>query len=232
MLRQDSVISGYLHLIFRADSLIRFLKSMLFALGLSRGVGPAEIRFHRGVMGCAAVLVLFILCILPLPVAHAATVTLAWNSNSEPDLEGYVVYWNEDYAGPPYDYSDTLPEDDLDDPLHPKVKLTGLKKDSTYHIALTAYDTEGNESDFSREICVQVVNDIIELCSQSVGPVTGSSSSSGGSGGGGGGGACFISSALHNPPNDRLVQGILFTLAIICMGISAAKRRQKKGKNN
>jgi hypothetical protein len=130
-----------------------------------------------------------------LPAASAATVTLGWSPNDEPDLEGYVVYRNPEKPGPPYKYSDTLPEDDLADPLHPKLKLTGLKKDSTYHIALTAYDTEGNESNFSREVCVQVVNDIVELCSESVSPGTGSSSSSGG--GGGGGGGCFISTVEY-----------------------------------
>lgn len=57
----------------------------------------------------------FILCLAPLAsVASAATVTLGWESSSEPDLEGYVVYRNTGLSGPPYEYSDFLPEDEFD----------------------------------------------------------------------------------------------------------------------
>lgn len=241
---KNSVISEYLHLIFRPDSRVRFLNTFLFAPGLSRGIRLAdlpEIKF-RCVKRYASVFLLFVLCICPLPVANAATVTLAWNSNAEPDLEGYVVYWNEGYSGPPYEYSEKLPEDDLDDPLHPRLKLTGLKKDSTYHIALTAYDTDGNESDFSREACVQVVNDVIGLCSQSASPGTGSTSSSSGSGGGGGGGgSCFISGTFERqsfflaqnvtkPFIRSRVQAIIFLVLILIAaarpGLNKANRKK------
>jgi hypothetical protein len=134
-----------------------------------------------------------------LPLADAAKVTLGWDSNPEPDLEGYVIYRNEASAGPPYDDATTLPEDDLTDPLHPEVTLTGLKKGQEYHIALTAYNTEGVESSFSNDVCVEVVNNIAEPCIAGISPVASKSSSGsgGGSGGGGGGGACFITTASH-----------------------------------
>ncbi len=165
-------------------SVIRNLKSVL-------GLLPST--------SCILFFFLFLL-VLPLAfsfgpwasVADASKVTLGWDSNPEPDLEGYVVYRNAGSPGPPYDYSNTLPEDDLADPLHPKVTLTGLNPNKEYYIALTAYNTEGVESSFSNDVCVEVVNGIIELCSSSSSP-GGSTSSN--SGGGGGSGACFISTS-------------------------------------
>ena len=129
-----------------------------------------------------------------LPLADAAKVTLGWDSNPEPDLEGYVIYRNEASPGPPYDDATTLPEDDLTDPLHPEVTLTGLKQGQEYHIALTAYNTEGVESSFSKDVCVEVINNTAEPCIASISPVASKSSSGGG---GGGGGACFITIAGH-----------------------------------
>jgi hypothetical protein len=129
------------------------------------------------------------LTLCALPEANAKDLTIGWDANKEPDLEGYVVYRNVDAPGPPYDYSDTLPEDELANPLHPKATLTGLKEDRKYHVALTAYNTKGVESSFSNDLCVKVVNGIAELCSQGVGESAQVSSGSSG----GGGWACFIS---------------------------------------
>jgi hypothetical protein len=127
--------------------------------------------------------------------------TLGWSPNDEPDLEGYVVYRNTDEPGPPYKYSDEVSEDEFDDPLNPRLKLTGLKKDKKYYVALTAYNTEGTESSFSNEVCIKVIENAIQACSEAVSPSpeTSSSSSKSGGGGGGGGGACFITSVSDNP---------------------------------
>ena len=119
-----------------------------------------------------------------VPLADAAKVTLGWDSNPEPDLEGYVIYRNTASPGPPYDDATTLPEDDLTDPLHPEVTLIGLKQDQEYYIALTAYNTEGVESSFSNDVCVEVVNNTAEPCIASISPVPSMSSSGGGSSGG------------------------------------------------
>jgi PKD repeat protein len=40
----------------------------------------------------------------------------------------------------------------LTDPLNPRCKVTDLEKDVIYFFVVTAYDTEGNESDFSNII--------------------------------------------------------------------------------
>ena len=78
--------------------------------------------------------------------SYAVNVTFGWDPNDEPDLEGYRVYRNVGSPGPPYKYRTTLQEKNLDDPLNPMVTLTGLKEDTQYYVALTAYNTDGNES--------------------------------------------------------------------------------------
>ncbi len=128
---------------------------------------------------------------MPSASADAAKVTLGWDANTEPDLEGYVVYRNADDPGPPYDHVDELPEDELANPLQPEATLTGLGEGKEYHIALTAYNTEGVESSFSNDLCIEVVDGAAQLCSQSTTPGT---STSLGRGGGSGGG-CFIETA-------------------------------------
>jgi hypothetical protein len=124
--------------------------------------------------------------------SYAVNVTFGWDPNEEPDLEGYRVYHNVGSPGPPYKHRTTLPEEKLPDPLNPMATLTGLKERTKYFVAVTAYDADGNESRYSDDICVQVVDSAIEVCSSS-----GEGGSPGGSGGGagGGGGGCFISVA-------------------------------------
>jgi hypothetical protein len=192
---QKSANHPYFRLKFNPKSNI-LLSAMLFALCLPRGIRPADlpkVRFHRGAMRYTFILLFLVLCTL-IPAAHAAEVTLGWDSNPEPDLEGYVIHRNVGYPGPPYDYSDTMPEDDLADPLHPKATLTELREGNTYYIALTAYNTDGVESRFSNNVCVEVVNGVIEDCTASL-----AANSVSGNGSGGGysyyNGACFISAS-------------------------------------
>ena len=130
-------------------------------------------------------------------ICMAKKVTLAWDANSEPDIEGYVVYRNVASPGPPYKYADTLPEDDLANPLKPRVTLTGLNEHTEYFVAVSAYDTEGNESGYSDEVCIEIVDALIKNCSASISPSTTKSSS-----GGGGSGGCFISSAGIKAPTS------------------------------
>jgi hypothetical protein len=80
--------------------------------------------------------------------ASARTVSLAWDANSEPDLDHYVVYWgvapgiydynsvdNGDYIGLTTEYSVDIPDDG-----------------QAYFFAVTAVDETGLESDFSNEV--------------------------------------------------------------------------------
>ena len=114
----------------------------------------------------------------------AGQIILAWDPNAEPDLEGYVLYGKQESPGPPYDYIDTYPEVDLADPLNPSAVVTDLESDVTYYFAVTAYDTEGNESDYSNVVSV-LNNKIIDA----------DVDSDGDGGGGRSGGGCFIDTA-------------------------------------
>ena len=131
--------------------------------------------------------------------SYAVNVTFGWDPNDEPDLEGYKVHRNIGSPGPPYKYRTTLQEKKLADPLNPMVTITGLKEGTKYYVALTAYDADGNESSYSDDVCVQVVDSAIEMCSSSSGSTPSSSSSSGG---GGGGGVCFISTTCAQTSNS------------------------------
>jgi hypothetical protein len=169
--------------------------------------------------------IFFAVCAMPLSIAHAKALTIGWNSNDEPDLEGYVIYRNTNYPGPPYKHSDTLPEDKLEDPLHPRAKLTGLQEGKEYYIALTAYNTNGDESGFSNDICVEVVDNAIELCGASTSATVPTSSSGGDDGGGGSSFACFISAASHNPSDKNLLLYILITITALGLGIYGYKNK-------
>ena len=171
-----------------------------------------------------------------LPLANAAKVTLGWDSNPEPDLEGYVIYRNEASPGPPYDHSTALPEDDLTDPLHPEVTLTGLKQGQEYYIALTAYNTEGVESGFSNDVCVEVVNNTAEPCIASTSPVASTSSSGGG--GGGDSDGCFITTAGHKssmfakfiakPAIHSQVLALVFLLLVLIAAVKFGFKKARK----
>ena len=163
--------------------------------------------------------VLLIISLYPSP-SLAKTVTLGWDPNPEPDLDGYVVYRNVGSPGPPYKYSDTLPEDELADPLNPIITLTGLSDKKEYYIAVTAYDTQGNESDFSDDVCVEIVNSVINNCSASLSPNGGSSKS-----GGGGGGGCFISSAADE---SHGLPAIIYVVVLLGLVLSYKAWKLKK----
>lgn len=79
--------------------------------------------------------------------AHAATVTISWNQNTEDTLAGYRVYCGEKSC----DYE--IIDDAGDTTRH---TLNDLDEGKTYYFAATAYDIYGTESDFSEEISYTV----------------------------------------------------------------------------
>ena len=132
-------------------------------------------------------LVGLILCGLsfwPPVFALAADITLAWNPNNEPIINGYLMYYGV-YSGGPYDGEAALdgpspinvPLDSLTDPRAPRLTVHGLG-DGTYFFTATAYDTLGYESNFSNEVAARIVDGRVTVLT-----ISGSS----------GGGGCFIS---------------------------------------
>jgi hypothetical protein len=155
--------------------------------------------------------------------AYAVDVTLAWDPNTEPDLDGYTVYYSKGAPGPPYDYAGDLPLGDLADPDNPQVTLTELEELTNYYFALTAYDINGNESSFSSSICI-FIDGVVQECapdSEVGGDVGGDIGSAVGGGGSSGGGGCFIGASLDDaatvagPMKSIIVLSVTLTVGIL-----------------
>ncbi|MGD9288433.1 MAG: fibronectin type III domain-containing protein, partial [Desulfobacterales bacterium] len=95
-------------------------------------------------------------------VAHGASVTLAWDANSEPDLAGYKIYYGEasgeyseiiDIANNPSGWSSGCGS--VYDPFKTECcefTLKDLEEGEKYYLAAKAYDEDGNESAYSEEL--------------------------------------------------------------------------------
>jgi len=75
--------------------------------------------------------------------ASAASVNLAWDAVTAPDLAGYKVH----YGTASRKYSSTV-----DAGKSTTAAISGLQEGKTYFFAATAYDTKGNSSGFSNEV--------------------------------------------------------------------------------
>jgi hypothetical protein len=130
--------------------------------------------------------IFFLLCVsLMFPAysqeAHSAQVTLAWNTNSEPTVAGYRVY---------YGTASRVYGAVIDVGNWTNCVISGLQNGITYFFTATAYDAEGNESSFSTEISYTVP------AGASPSPDTSPATPSPG-GDSGGGGGCFIATAAY-----------------------------------
>jgi hypothetical protein len=76
-------------------------------------------------------------------VVYSAQITLAWDANSEPDIAGYKIYYGT--TSRIYDLS-------VEVGSYTSVTIADLIEGETYYFAATAYDADGNESDFSNEV--------------------------------------------------------------------------------
>ena len=163
-------------------------------------------------------LVLLLLLALPA-VVYAKQITLAWDANSEPYLEGYKVYYKtgssgnrvlsnydgagltfvgEPYSGQPADSGFAIRLQDLPDPTVDPVTCTldGLSDTDEYYFVVTAYADAGRlESDASNEASTAA-----------------RATASGG--GGGGGGGCLITTAEDGG-------GIRVSPLLALLGVSA-----------
>ncbi len=102
---------------------------------------------------------LALICSMLFPIAASTVVppeiTLAWDANTEEDLAGYGIYFKTS-PDQPYQLLDDVYLNELEDPDNPRVTLTELEDGLTYYFAVTAFSEEGDESRFSKKVCVQV----------------------------------------------------------------------------
>ena len=118
-------------------------------------------------------IITLLLILLPLFLyqsALAANINLAWDPNTEPDLAGYRVYYGTASGtyGAPIDVKKVT-----------TYTLTGLTLGQTYFLAVTAYDTSGNESDYSNEVSgTAKESEAVSTPSVLSGPTTGTTGTS------------------------------------------------------
>jgi hypothetical protein len=77
----------------------------------------------------------------------SGSLAVTWSANTEPDLQGYRVYFGTasgSYA--------QVKGAGLDAGSATEFIIRGLQAGSTYYVAVTAYDTSGNESGYSPEL--------------------------------------------------------------------------------
>ena len=87
--------------------------------------------------------------------AGQSRIWVSWQTNSEPDLAGYRVYYNAGAAGPPWNGTATV--EGSPSPVQvsgTNVLLRGLSLGTNYFVAVSAVDTTGNESSLSPAVAV------------------------------------------------------------------------------
>lgn len=130
----------------------------------------------RTIPYCKGLLIISILFLCFQASGYAADVTLGWDANTEPDLDGYMVYYKTGSSGPPYTGTGaTEGNSPIDVRNVMEFTLHGLSDSEVSFFVVTAYDDKGRESVYSNEVP----------------PVP--TLSGGGTEGGGGG--CFVATA-------------------------------------
>ncbi len=99
---------------------------------------------NRFIPAAACLSVLFLM----MTPAIGATITLAWDINSESDLAGYKVYYGQ--ASRSYENIITIG-------IVNSYTLTGLSP-GTYYFTVTAFNTKGLESGFSNEVSAVITD--------------------------------------------------------------------------
>jgi len=101
-----------------------------------------------------AISILFLLMLINVNVLCAATATLSWNppavnadGSNLTDLDGYVLY----IGTSPDDYTQYIDVGNVTTYI-----LSDLVYDIPYYFAITAYDTVGNESDYSNQASITI----------------------------------------------------------------------------
>jgi predicted phage tail protein len=101
------------------------------------------LKFRTALHAALAALFLFLLPILASHAAHAAQVTLVWDASTDTAVVGYKIY----YGTTEKSYPNTM---DVGNTT--TWTVNSLADGTTYYFAAKAYDSQGNESDFSNEV--------------------------------------------------------------------------------
>ena len=88
----------------------------------------------------------------PIPAQYLSIIesgndflTVDWDPSPLGDFAGFKLYYDTDYSGYPYDNS-------IDVSTDTSYTLQGLSPGTQYFVAVTVYDTDGNESWYSNEV--------------------------------------------------------------------------------
>ncbi len=95
----------------------------------------------------------FMMLFLAAQVVSAASITITWDRNQEPDIAGYKVYWGT--ASGSYSDSATI-NDTATDPPTTAYNIDGLDVGTTYYFAIKAFDLAGQESIYSDEVSIDI----------------------------------------------------------------------------
>jgi hypothetical protein len=142
---------------------------------------------------------LILILLLSAENLFSAEITLAWNSNSDPNLDGYKIFYRQE--GDSYNYNHP---DWVGNHTETTCTIYGLDDNTTYYFVARAVDVEGNESADSDEVCYEPT--------ESDFPHSGTNEGTGSSGDGGGGtsgGGCFIATAAfgsYTEPHVKLLR--------------------------
>lgn len=85
---------------------------------------------------------------------QANNIQAQWDPNSEPDLAGYRIYWSQEQGS--YGQAFDIPLVNYKPTPEWNNILTGWLQPGRWYFVATAYDTSGNESEFSDEAFVDV----------------------------------------------------------------------------
>jgi hypothetical protein len=164
--------------------------------------------FNQCPLNIICVAALLLLTLYPVGVAYSAQVTLEWEASSDPDVAGYNIYqgtYSRDY------------DESMDVGNWTSATIAELEDNGTYYFAVTAYNSVGDESGYSNEVCLNCTT------VDSTTPEVSSSSS---------GGGCFITTAAYGSrmalrigPVATLMLIVLFTTLLVTGCAILFKRR-------